>query len=41
MKEHQDLYSTFLKLYLVLFAICPDLDNWDFLLFFLFYMVKL
>lgn len=41
MKEHQDLYSISLKLYLALFAMCPDLDNWVFLLFFLFCVVKL
>lgn len=35
MNEHQDPYSTFLKLFSVLF-----LDNWD-VLFFLFCMVRL
>lgn len=41
MKEHQDLYSVFLKLCSVLFDICPGLDNWGVLLFFLLYVIRL
>lgn len=41
MKEHQDLYSVFLKLCSVLFYICPVLDNWRTLLFCLFCVFSL
>lgn len=41
MEEHQDLCSVFLRLFSVLFYICPVLDNFGVLLFFLLYMVRL